>query len=105
MSMVEISLTVWHTHGNSTCTRMSMCMCTVDAMPTVHAMLVQERDGLDGSEGMVINQGSIGTGHGDNYLKGRMSETKAKLSGGYATEGSNPGLGGRGQVLFCYSHV
>eukprot|EP00964_Phaeocystis_antarctica_P024188 scaffold13555_cov57-Phaeocystis_antarctica.AAC.3 len=45
---------------------------------------------------MVINQGSIGTGHGDNYLKGRMSETKAKLSGGYATEGSNPGLGGRG---------
>jgi ferredoxin len=45
-------------------------------------ILESERDGLDGTEGMVMNPRSIGTGHGDNYLKGRMSETKAKLSGG-----------------------
>ena len=42
----------------------------------VHAWRMQERDGV------MINQKSIGTGHGDNYLKGRMTETKAKLTGG-----------------------
>jgi len=57
-------------------------------------ILESERDGV------TVNQKAIGMGHGDNFLKSRMTETKAKLTGGLMCCNNCPSKGCKDCPMF-----